>query len=260
MTESLPVVASGDRSCRTARAVAILAVLTLSSVGVLRGQTLSPEEMHDRLVAVLHDNAHRAVVAGDTFVTWSPRPVLYTTARLCPESVSSSLVRADAMVGTAEVVWRDSVPVEGQIQWTRPDSLLLDLTFEAGNALVIRRNGVVDTLPLPEGFWAVADYGMEDQLLPIIMNFSRDGESHLLHVYRPYPMKWDRLSVKVESVSGGLRAEIVDTDGETWWWVMSNDGSLVAIRRSEHSDYERSPLINTFRYSDYLRLRDYARP
>jgi hypothetical protein len=96
---------------------------------------------------------------------------------------------------------------------------------------------------------------MEDQLLPVITEVERLGGSQIVSVYRPYAKKWDEISMVVEAITGGRKATIVDPLGETWWWVMTEDGALVSIRRSEHADYERMPLVNSERFNDYRRLR-----
>lgn len=234
--------------------VVLIAVALIALGGRAAAQDIRPEEVHDRLVAMLQANAHRPIAAGDTFVTWNPRPVLFTTVWASADSVSSSLVRADGLVGTADVRWQRGRPVAGRVAWTKPDSVALTFAFESGAQLAITRNGDADTLPLPEGFWAVADYGMEDQLLPVVREIGRIGGRHRVSVYRPYPGKWDRLFLEVRGIQGGQSVEIVDTEGKTSWWLLTEDGALVSIRRSEDAEYVRTPLINTDRFRDYLRL------
>jgi hypothetical protein len=239
----------------------VLMVPMFASAVVASAQQMDPQEIHDRLVAVLQKNANRPIVAGDTFVTWSPNPVLFNTVHRTADSVISSLVRADGMVGTAETVWEGSHSSAGKVLWTEPDTVLLNVAFSVKGGLLVTRDGVQDTVPLPEGLWAVADYGMEDQLIPLIREVARLGGTQHIRVYRPYPDKWDELSVRVQQIPNGEKAELVDESGEVWRWVLFSPSEiLVAIRRSKHPDVVRTPLANTALFAHYMRLKDYARP
>jgi hypothetical protein len=216
---------------------------------------MGPQEVHDRIVAVIRRSATRSVAAGDTFVTWSPRPVLYSTVRRIQDRVESSLIRADGMVGSADATWQQGVQTSVQIRWTKgaEEPLTLRARIEGGQILL---SGSRDTaMVIPSLPWAIADYGMEDQLLPLIDMVANRKEPQAVLVYRPYPNRWDSLTVAVEAIPGGRRATLVESEGERWTWVISDSGALVQILRSRHPDVERRPLETTARMADYVRLR-----
>ncbi len=219
-----------------------IVLLLCIATGPLHAQTaLSPQELHDRLVVLIHKNATRPIPAGDTLVTWSPIPNLYSTVRRTPDSVVSSLVRADAMVGTAETAWRSGSPVYASVLWTQGDSTLLGVTYRQIPGALAVTGSRVDTLALPHVPWAIADYGMEDQLLPL---FVRLSHTTTVAVYRPFPAKWDTLAVASERHGSAILITVRDItgDSEEWRWVVGPSGALLRIIRSKYPDFERRPL------------------
>jgi hypothetical protein len=239
------------------RILLVLLGATLSAARLgAQAASLSPQEVHDRIVSVMRRNATRSVAAGDTFVTWSPRPVLCSTVHRTRDRVESSLIRADGMVGSADATWQRGRQSAVRIRWTQGVAEDLALTAQvAGGQL--RLAGVRDTaMAIPSLPWAIADYGMEDQLLPLIDQLADGKEPQTIAVYRPYPNHWDTLAVTVEARRGARVATLVDGDGERWTWVISEAGALVQMLRSKYPDVERRPLETTAPIADYVRLRE----
>ena len=241
------------------RILLVLIVLLGAPCGAVRlgaqTATMHPQEVHDRIVAFISSSAIRSVAAGDTFVTWSPDPVLISTVRRGQDRVESGLIRADGMVGSADASWHRGVQTSVRVRWTHgaEEPLTLHARLEGGRILL---RGSRDTaLVVPSLPWAIADYGMEDQLLPLIDVLADRAEPRTVLVYRPYPNRWDSLTVAVEAIPGGRRATLVESEGTRWTWVISDGGALVQILRSEHPGIERRPLETTARMADYLRLR-----
>ena len=224
---------------RLARAALILACAT---AGPLGAQTsMSPQEIHDRLVALIRNNATRPIPQGDTLVTWSPQPNLYTTVHRTPDSVVSSLVRADAMVGTAQAAWHSSRQTGASVMWSQRDSTLLFLDFKVNGSAIEVSGSRTAELALPAIPWAIADYGMEDQLLPLLVSLA---EATTVAIYRPFPGKWDTLTVVAQRRSEATLITITTRsgDGEEWRWVVGPNGAVLRIIRSNFPDFERTPL------------------
>lgn len=234
------------------------AALLVASRLSAQSPTMSAEELHDRIVAVMARNTSRSVPQGDTFVSWSPRPVLYSTVRRHAGGVESSLIRADGMVGTAEASWTGGRPTLVRIRWTEPGKELLQVDARVEGEQLVISGGRDTTLAVPTLPWAIADYGMEDQLLPLIDAIAGGTDAQTIAVYRPYPNSWDSLSVRVEDRAGGRRVTLVDKEGERWTWMISAAGALVQMTRSKHADFERKPLPTSARVADYMRLREGA--
>jgi len=212
---------------------------------------MPPQELHDRITAVLVRCAGHPVPSGDTSVVWSPIPNLYVTVRRSPDTLASSLVRADSMVGTAVASWSGGRQSSIRLRWTKADSILLELDFRADSAgltVTGSRNLHLSTPDLP---WAVADYGMEDQLLPLYENLvSRTSVA----IYRPFPSKWDTVEVVARRTDQAIVISEVERGGEEYRWVVTLDGALVRQVRSRYPKWERRPLELSSRWTDYLRL------
>lgn len=255
------------RSVPRAVAWAVLATLTAchpappapvvpppEPVAPVQADEATPEVLHARGVAILA-LVPRPIPEGDIFVTWSPKPEVYTTVRRTDSTVASGLVSTDGLVGTAEAVWQGGRQREVRLRWTRGSATLmeLDVRFEAG---VIHFAGTRDTaFQAPSLPWVVADYGMEDQLLPLIQ---AEGDPRRLRVavYRPYQAKWDTLRVVCRKTEAATLATVTASDGEHFFWTITADGALVRLTRDRDPGFERRPLEMTARVADYLRLRE----
>ena len=151
--------------------------------------------IHARGVGILSYGLTRPVPAGDTFVTWTPKPDLYTTVSRADSTIASSLVSTDGVIGTAEAVWQGGRQREVRVRWTKGSATLMELKarLEAG---VIHFAGARDTaFQAPTLPWAVADYGMEDQLLPLIRGAGVDARHLRVDIYRPRQERWDTVSI-----------------------------------------------------------------
>lgn len=88
------------------------------------GQTADQlREVHDGATALIRQMANRPLTPGDTLLTWNPDPGgLIHTVAVDSASVRSSLLRADGMIGTADVPWAKGRPTRFDVQWTTRDS------------------------------------------------------------------------------------------------------------------------------------------
>jgi hypothetical protein len=215
----------------------------------------SPDVIHARAAAILSCGVCPPISAGDTFVTWTPKPDLYTTVSRTDSTVASSLVSTDGVIGTAQAVWQGGRQREVRIRWTRTSATLMELNvrLEAG---VIHLAGARDTaFRAPSLPWAVADYGMEDQLLPLIRGAGVHARHLRVAIYRPRQERWDTVSITCRRTQGATLATVTEPDGEHFFWTITADGALVWITRDRNRGFQRRPLELNNRVADYVRLR-----
>ena len=240
---------------KRARSIALLVAWPLLFVSGRAQAQMTPQEMHDRIVAVYSPRAHRPLPAGDTLVSWYGNPVLFHTVRRGNGEVATGMLRADSLLGTALVTWRHDRPASGDVRWTHGDSIEVDVRLVVDG----------DTLPVsgrePRGWllpkipWAIADYGMEDLAVPLLKSLDFRGAAAVtIAAYRPYGAKWDTLQVTENSVGDGVLYQLRGSDSKRDWWLVSRDGALVRLTR-EGQEFERRPLEQTALFNEYRRLR-----
>ncbi len=234
----------------------LLALLAVPAPGTLAAQTgrMSPREVHDRIQMIIQQLVHRDIPGGDTMVTWNPTPILYTTVTRTPHTVASSLIRNDGVVGTAAARWSAGRQREITVRWTKPDSTLFSASITAARTQLILQGTLDRVIPLPSIPWAVADYGMEDQLIPILNEIP--GNRDQVAVFRPFVGRWDTLTISVRRTPRMIAADLTDPAGEVFHWFLTTDGVLIRMTSDKFPELERRPLEGTVRIRDYVRLMD----
>jgi hypothetical protein len=153
-----------------------------------------------------------------------------------------------------EAVWQDGRQRDVRVRWTKRTATLMELRVRV-QAGAIRVTGARDTvLPVPALPWAVADYGMDDQLLPLIAAAGSDTHGARLAIYRPYQSRWDTISVACRRSQQATLVTEAAPDGEHFFWTITTDGALVKLTRGRNPGFERRPLEMTRRAADYARL------
>ena len=220
---------------------------------------LGPTEIHSRVTEFIATRAPKPLPAGDTLVSWNgDRPVLFHTASRDSFGVRSGMLRADRMLGLAEVRWDNAAPKTFHVEWITPapdktDTLVIQGVVEP-TGLRVRRSGGRDTvLAVPRGQWAVADYGMEELLLPAFDRLSNDSTTTVM-VLRPYGMKWDSLSV-IAGVTAPEWRVVHWAEGKERWSATVQRDHLLWVRRSIHPDNEKIVLEGTSARQTVDRLR-----
>lgn len=244
------------------RFVAVAAVLLLPGTRVLAQTPVELRQFHDQAVSAIAQMAGRPLTPGDTFLTWNPSPGgLVHTVRVTPTGVSSTLLRGDGMIGTAETQWRAGAVAGFEVRWTRQDAggkgidsaTTVSGVRQAGT-LRVRTAGGVRSFAVPAGPWAVADYGMEEQLIPAVRALPARAASARLAVLRPYHVRWDTVVVSVRDTAGLRLAEVMGSDKAHELMVIAPDGSLLWIFRFDQAG-ERRPLEGSARYSEFMARR-----
>ena len=237
------------------RASIVVAIASACVATELAAQVaMSARELHDRIVAVYVARAAVPLPAGDTLVSWYGNPVLLHTVRRTSDEITTGMLRADSLYGTARVRWAAGRPVSFETRWLQGDSVLVDIAGSSAGDM-LRLSGTTDlVLRVPDLPWAIADYGMEDQLLPLLDALD-SAEPHQVAAYRPFASKWDTLAVTRQPLVGGVLFELRNADGKRDWWLVSHEGALVQLRR-EGQEFERRPLETTPLFAVYRSLRE----
>ncbi|MFL5384837.1 MAG: hypothetical protein ACJ8GN_20140 [Longimicrobiaceae bacterium] len=203
-------------------------------------RVVSPERAHLLL---------RPLPGPDTTYTLTYAPLLLHTVERSATRVRSGMARNDGLVGTAETSFGDARPVRYEATWTdtaattRVDRIAVDAA-----GLRVTRGGARDTLlALPADAWGIAEYAMEEHLLPVLMRLPSDGSTHPFHVYRPTPGRWDHGTAQVLKLEGALLA-LLRMEGDTVqrMLISTGDGDLL-FAGSADSGGERVPLPGTAR-------------
>ena len=230
--------------------------LALAAIGWLAAgpaNAQSVQEVHDRIVAIM-ERSGVELVAPDTFVTWSPRPVLYHTVSRSAEGIQSALIRADGLAGVAKIALVRGQATGAQVTWWRAGERLRDIVISVTGDSLHVRDTVNQSYPLPKIPWAIADYGMDDLLVPAFLALAPDGHGSLT-VFRPYAVKWDTLDVRVRIDETRRYVEVGNAPDDLWTLVLSEDDAVLQILRSKYPHFERRPLEQSSRVGQYMILR-----
>ena len=251
----------------TRRARIAACVLPLALAAPMTAQT--PEQLqafHDRASSLIAQMASRPMTPGDTFLTFSPEPgSLIHSVRVDSGLVESTLLRGDRMEGTARVEWQGARVSRFEVVWTRADTLR---GSGVDSAICVR--GQVDgdsirissptprTLAAPSLPWAVADFGMEEQLIPLFRTLPAGVPAQPVALLRPYHVRWDTVTVAVRDSAGLRVAATFGRDKAREVWVIDQDGRLLYVRRVDQPG-DRLPLPNSERYAEMRRWADTIR-
>jgi hypothetical protein len=234
--------------------ITILAVALPQQAARAQAEPADVSDFHARVARFMATAVGTALPPGDTLLTWSPNPTLFHIVGGHVDSVRSALLRADRMLGLAQSRWASGVLTDFETRWTRGDSTLVALQGHR-EATGLRITGTRDTtLGLPALPWAVADYGMEEHLVPVLHSLAPAPTSRSIAVLRPYLLKWDTVSVTLEHRAGALIAVIAAGKARETL-VVPADMRLLWAKRSDVVS-ELRPLEGTARYSEFVRLRE----
>jgi hypothetical protein len=225
-------------------------LLLIALVPSSRTNAQGDSELRQRVAQIATAIGPRSFARGDTLVTFAPQgPILYHILGGSRDSVATTMIRNDGLVGTSATVWRSARLEKFVVRWFTPQAEQLSISGEvAGSAL--RLNGTRSpSVPLPSIPWGVADYGMEESLAPLLLSIPRGVETPVA-VWRPFGQKWDTITVSVRaSAGGGARV----TKGNVTWGI-SDAGRLVWIDDARQKSTRR-PLAGAPSFPTYERLK-----
>ncbi len=219
----------------------------------LAAQAPPPERIHDVLSSFIRGAARRPLPSGDTLVSWYKQPILMHLVERTPEHVSEAMIRGEAYLGTASITYQAGQPVSGAVLWTSGDSVAAQVRFTTTSSTLTLEGTTSAQFAGLTAPWGVADYGMEDLLLPTLSAASGTPQPWTVLVYRPFAAKWDTLTVTSEPVSDASLITLTSGDGKRDWWLVSAEGALIRMLR-EGQEFERRPLELTPLWAAYQRL------
>ena len=207
---------------------------------------------HDVLASALAKVATRGIVLpGDTSVTWyAGNPSYFNISQRIPNGVQSGFVGGRGMTGTALAHWAAGRQTDVMVRWTDTSTTTIAMTVRE-TTMLVASGSRVDTLALPSTPWVIADYGVDDQSIPLYLSLS--GTTRVA-VYRPYVRKWDTVTVAVGKKDGVLTVEETDAKGETFTMSLTDDGAILRIVRSKSPTSVRRPLELSRLWRAYLDL------
>jgi hypothetical protein len=231
----------------------------------LRGQGGAPDTMHvtDTVPAGLRSQevqspvtSQRAAIltrslpGGDSSMSLNQGAILLHTVEREPSAVESGMARNDGLVGTARSTFMQGIPQTYEALWTDSSAAPTRQRIVRRDAVLeVSRTGAHDTtIAVPTGVWGIADYAMQEHLVPILLQLPRDGASRPLAIYRPYAGHWDRAAAGVRVVAGVYLVTIVPGDsGKAAYFLITPDGDLLYGENSDPTGAWRAPLAGSAR-------------
>jgi hypothetical protein len=202
----------------------------------------NPEGVHADVVARLGRVPGEALPAGDTLVSWARSgPVLYHTVQVRNPELRSSMTRNDDLTGVLVTQHGARAPQAFRVLWREGTRTTVDRGGVVRDSVLAVTGDTALQLPLPATDWGIADYGMEEHLLPVALRGDRTGRARQLLVLRPYGLKWDTVAVSV--VRRGDYFELVLNAGAASEeeLLATADGHLLGRHRRDGS-LEQRPL------------------
>jgi hypothetical protein len=208
------------------------------AAGLISGETqedISPSR--GRLVM-------RALPGADTSVTLATGPVLLHTVLRQPEEIQAGMARNDGMIGTVHACFAGGSTRSYDALWTDTSSLARRTTLTlSGDSLRIHEPGRADTATaIPARWWGVADYSMNELLVPPLLDRDADGVARPFAVYRPYPRHWDVGTASLRRVGKHLVATYrLGSDTTPTYLLITGDGDLLLGENSGPNGARRMP-------------------
>jgi hypothetical protein len=234
-------------------ALALAAGLAFCSATECRSQELSPQQLHDAIAESMARVGGAALPSGDTLVSWTTAPILYHTVAASPVRIRSGMLRNDGMLGIEETHWTDGALTKFTSTWKVPDSVAVTIHGQVADRALHLTSPRNVSFAIPKIPWGVADYGMEEHLVPMFNALPDVGGTQEIAVFRPYILKWDTVTVTVNVTSGFRVVQTFDKADRTMF-VVSPSGTLLWCQHLDHP-WQRRPLEQTPLYQDFVQAR-----
>ena len=209
------------------------------------------DEFHQHVAELLGAQS-RIRSAGDTSVSWTERgPILYFTTRRSGDTLSSTFAREDGLVGSAVAIWGDASQTSFHVTWTRRDSIEVEMDGVVRNHELVLHGGRDTVVALPSLPWVVADYGLEDQQVPLFRALALGGGR--VAVFRPFRMKWDTVTIAGRAIGAYLVIDAEQGPKVRETYMLDSDSRLLLLRRRdvvmERRPLEDTPLFDAYRHA-----------
>jgi hypothetical protein len=184
----------------------------------------------------------------DTAVTLNRGPVLLHTVLRHPGDIESGMARNDGLIGTAHARFVRGVIASYEAFWTdtsiAPRQIGLTVS---GDTVRIREPGRHDsTIAIPEHWWGVADYAMNELLVPVFLAHPADGVGAPFAIYRPYARHWDVGTASLRPLGENFVASYrLGSDTLPTYLLITKDGDLLMAENSGPTGAQRMPKDGT---------------
>lgn len=218
------------------------------SSDTLRAGLLS-EETQTPLEPKLASVVGRQLPVGDTSLTLSNGVLFVHTVRRKIDTIEAGFGRNGGLVGTARVVFANGSPTSYHATWTDGfEPPQVESVERHGATLSVSHRGADSTIGLPTSAWGIADYAMQELLVPVLLSIPNDGTAHPLAIYRPYAAHWDSGGVVVRSIGDAKLAVIqMSVDKKPQALLITNDGDYLYGENSDPVGAERVPTLGSSR-------------
>jgi hypothetical protein len=179
--------------------------------------------------------------------------------------IESGFARADGMIATVRATYRDGQASAYDAVWTDSTARPVHHHFATqGHSIALHEDLSLDTLArptldttiaAPAGSWAIAEYAMDELLVPVARTLARDTILHTVSVFRPTPRRWDTVRMRVKAVTSDRRPALVAyafSTGESKPTVLiiSQDGTLLYAEDARAQGRRRLPIQGSRRYAE----------
>ena len=177
-------------------------------------------------------------------MTVATGPVLLHTVLRQPDEIQAGMARNDGMIGTVHARFARGSLSSYEAIWTDTSSVARRTTLtRSGDSLRIHEPGRADTATaIPARWWGVADYAMNELLVPPLLDHDADGVASPFAVYRPYPGHWDVGTASLRRVGKHLVATYrLGSDTASTFLLITGDGDLLLGENSGPDGARRMP-------------------
>ena len=114
--------------------------------------------------------------------------------------------------------------------------------------MAVSHQGSRTVVAIPRAAWGIADYAMQELLVPVLLTMPADGSSHPFAIYRPFAAHWDSGTVVIRPLPDA-RVVVMQMAGDKrpQALLITNDGDYLYGENSDPVGAERVPSLNSGR-------------
>jgi hypothetical protein len=211
---------------------------------------LLSEEKQWLVDASIAGQVGRELPRGDTSITSSGRGrLLLHSVRRTADTLETGFARNDGMVGTARAEFSGGMPTRYAAQWTEGFNKAVEQrVVRDGSVLRVSGTRADTTVSIPtSAAWGIADYSMQELLVPVILALPADASPHPFAIYRPYARHWDTGTIVVRPIPDGRIAVLQLGTDKPQAMVITSSGDYLYGENSDPVGAERAPAPGTAR-------------
>jgi len=188
----------------------------------------------------------------DTSMSYNTGAILLHVVDRHGDEISAAMARNDGLVGTTQARFAGGIPVAYRALWTDTVSAPETNLDRVNDSLRLHEPGRADTsVAIPTRWWGVADYAMNELLVPVFLAHRPDGASDSFAVYRPYARHWDIGNASLRPLGENFVASYrLGDDTLPTYLLITKGGDLLMAENSGPKGAQRVPLPGTARRAE----------